>query len=155
MNVQRFVTLLLIGALALLLAFVARASKLIGKYDVGITGWSEEQSNKSPSVINEPQQPSTKPEVTPSFKEKTPTPASETHGETYHVSGVKPSDRLYVRKRPEAESPSDGWLAHNTNQIVITGEAVLNGITVWVPIKIDGYEGWVNRAYLTPDKRRK
>lgn len=63
----------------------------------------------------------------------------------YCVTGVGPGDGLYLRAFPSASSRIKTVLNRHQCEIAFLPYAVGN----WQKVRADGYEGWVNRKYLS------
>jgi hypothetical protein len=72
----------------------------------------------------------------------------EGNGQLFMVAGVSQGDPLSSRSQPGLTSPIVGKLPNGSGPIQIVGGAVTKGESLWVPVRINGQEGWVARAYL-------
>lgn len=65
------------------------------------------------------------------------------------VFGVSTGDSLNVRSSPSANSKVLFTLT-NEQEVQVTGNAVFNGETKWIPVNVASHQGWVNSEYLQP-----
>ena len=70
---------------------------------------------------------------------------------SFDVSGLKLNDSLNVRTGPSAKHPVVATLLNGKRGIQIVGEPVQNGETLWVPVRFEGVDGWVNRQFLVEE----
>lgn len=70
--------------------------------------------------------------------------------QTYTVVGLEVGDTLNVRSGPGVKNPIVARLPNSYSGVELSGAAVTNGPTVWVPIKIGNIQGWVVRKNLYP-----
>ena len=70
---------------------------------------------------------------------------------SFVVSGLKLNDPLNVRTGPSAKHPVVATLLNGKRGIQIVGEPVQNGETLWVPVRFEGVDGWVNRQFLVEE----
>lgn len=66
----------------------------------------------------------------------------------YKVSGVGLGDTLNVRTGPGADNALVVRLPNGAKDILVTGAAVMNGSTEWVPVRCGDRNGWVASQYL-------
>ncbi|MDX1413726.1 MAG: hypothetical protein R3293_06010 [Candidatus Promineifilaceae bacterium] len=76
----------------------------------------------------------------------TPIPSQE---ETYRVAFVSSDDTLNVRSGAGVENQIINTLAHNAQDIRISGEGQSIADSAWVPIGTNESGGWVNSRFLT------
>ena len=66
----------------------------------------------------------------------------------YTVVGVPDGDTLNVRAGPGINHGVVARLPQGTNHLRVTGEAVMNEKTAWVPVQFGEQTGWVTKAHL-------
>ncbi len=78
-------------------------------------------------------------------------PEPESQAPTYRVVKVAQDDVLNIRSGVGTQYPIVGSIPPDSGGVLITGEQVKHGRSVWVPVKYRDIEGWVNRGYLEPE----
>lgn len=68
----------------------------------------------------------------------------------YRVVGIANGDYLNMRRGPSATSAIVHRLQDDVTGIILIGERVNNGQTIWQQINCAGYVGWVNIDFLSP-----
>lgn len=74
----------------------------------------------------------------------------EAHG-CYRVIKVASNDTLSIRSEPDTQSAKIGVIPYDGTGIQITGVLKQIGKSSWAPITYEGFQGWVNRAYLADE----
>jgi len=70
---------------------------------------------------------------------------------SHRVNFVERADSLEVRSGPGAGNDSVGKLRPGATSVEVTGEGATVAGDLWLPVKTDAVEGWVNSVYLTAD----
>jgi uncharacterized membrane protein len=68
----------------------------------------------------------------------------------YQITKVKSWDTLNIRSAPSVKSSVIAQIPANGNSILLAGNRVTVGNTVWVKINWQGKQGWVNKYFLQP-----
>lgn len=80
------------------------------------------------------------------FSSPSPQPAI-----TYRIAGLRAGDHLNVRQGPGSNYPTVTKLAAGEQGITLVAERVTNGTTVWQRVSGNGFQGWVNAEFLSPE----
>ena len=98
-----------------------------------------------PTDTAAPPSPTVTPEPSP-----TPSPSSTPQMEaSYRVVYVAPDDELNVRQEAGVESEVMGTLSPQATDLDLAGAGRMNDGSLWVPLPLDGSQGWVNSLFLT------
>lgn len=79
----------------------------------------------------------------------TPSPSSTPAEASYRVVYVAPDDELNVRRQAGVESEIVATLSPAATGLDLAGSGRMSDGSLWVPLALDGSEGWVNSLFLT------